>query len=135
MFGQKFGRNTNSILEVQGDEAIRGSRSWSFTNAEGYRMGRYVAAFALDELSKGNTKPLWQRDDFLARAHNGLRVTDLMDMVVTKLSAVAFLHPTGMKFSDCPMFADTLTVSSSLMFALLIGRKKVLKSSLPFMRS
>lgn len=47
------------------------------TNAEGYRMGRYVAAFALDELRAGRIEPLWQRDDFLACAHNGARVADL----------------------------------------------------------
>ena len=48
------------------------------TNAEGYRMGRYLAAYALDELMKGGKfKPLWTRDDFLANAHNGARVADL----------------------------------------------------------
>ena len=47
------------------------------TNRDGYRMGRYVAAFSLDAVEKGETKPLWQRDDFLACAHNGARVADL----------------------------------------------------------
>ncbi len=48
------------------------------TNAEGYRMGRYLAAYALDDLLKGkNSQPLWTRDDFLANAHNGARVADL----------------------------------------------------------
>lgn len=48
------------------------------TNAEGYRMGRYLAAYPLDNLLKGeNLKPLWTRDDFLANAHNGARVADL----------------------------------------------------------
>ncbi|AOX04208.1 hypothetical protein BJP34_09055 [Moorena producens PAL-8-15-08-1] len=48
------------------------------TNAEGYRMGRYLAAYSLDNLLKGeNLKPLWTRDDFLANAHNGARVADL----------------------------------------------------------
>lgn len=47
------------------------------TNAEGYRMGRYVAAFSLDDLREGRIEPLWQRDDFLACAHNGARVADL----------------------------------------------------------
>ncbi|MBE7560926.1 VCBS repeat-containing protein [bacterium] len=47
------------------------------TNKQGYRMGRFVAAFALEELARGRVKPLWQRDDFLACAHNGARVADL----------------------------------------------------------
>ncbi|WP_229414356.1 MULTISPECIES: FG-GAP-like repeat-containing protein [Moorena] len=48
------------------------------TNAEGYRMGRYLAAYPLDNLLKGeNLQPLWSRDDFLANAHNGARVADL----------------------------------------------------------
>ena len=36
------------------------------TNAHGYRMGRYLAAYALDDLQQGKLEPLWQRDDFLA---------------------------------------------------------------------
>lgn len=47
------------------------------TNADGYRMGRYVAAFSLADLREGRVEPLWQRDDFLACAHNGARLADL----------------------------------------------------------
>jgi len=47
------------------------------TNAEGYRMGRYVAAFTLDDLRAGRIEPLWRRDDFLSCAHNGARVADI----------------------------------------------------------
>ncbi len=47
------------------------------TNADGYRMGRYIAAFSLGDLENSNITPLWQRDDFLACAHNGARVADL----------------------------------------------------------
>ncbi|MFW5868912.1 MAG: hypothetical protein ACOCX2_13900 [Armatimonadota bacterium] len=47
------------------------------TNAEGYRMGRYVAAFALDSLLEWRAEPLWSRDDFLACAHNGARLADI----------------------------------------------------------
>ncbi|MGI5817070.1 MAG: hypothetical protein ACOX9R_03115 [Armatimonadota bacterium] len=47
------------------------------TNAEGYRMGRYVAAFALEALREGRIEPLWSRDDFLACAHNGARLADI----------------------------------------------------------
>jgi len=47
------------------------------TNQEGYRMGRYLAAFALEALRQGADSPLWQRDDYLACAHNGVRIADL----------------------------------------------------------
>jgi len=48
------------------------------TNAGGYRMGRYLSAYALDEFFKDKKpKPLWTRDDFVANAHNGARVADL----------------------------------------------------------
>ena len=48
------------------------------TNADGYRMGRYLAAYSLDRLRvQDNPQPLWTRDDFVANAHNGARVADL----------------------------------------------------------
>ena len=49
------------------------------TNATGYRMGRFLAAYAIDELLRDGaaTAPLWMRDDFLALAHNGARIADL----------------------------------------------------------
>lgn len=48
------------------------------TNAEGYRLGRYLAAYAIDDLLKGGKfKPLWTQDNFFGTAHNGVRVADL----------------------------------------------------------
>ncbi|NET17662.1 MAG: hypothetical protein F6K08_34980 [Okeania sp. SIO1H6] len=48
------------------------------TNSEGYRMGRFLAAYAIDDLlKKEDPQPLWTRDDFVANAHNGARVADL----------------------------------------------------------
>lgn len=43
------------------------------TNKDGYRMGRYLAAYALDNLEN----PLWETDQFIACAHNGARIADL----------------------------------------------------------
>jgi hypothetical protein len=40
-------------------------------------MGRFLAAYAVEDLMEGQLKPLWQRDDFVANAHNGARVADL----------------------------------------------------------
>jgi hypothetical protein len=48
------------------------------TNAKGYRMGRFLAAYALEHiLADGEFAPLWTRDDFVATAHNGARVADV----------------------------------------------------------
>jgi hypothetical protein len=48
------------------------------TNARGYRMGRYLAAYSIaDLLVNESPTPLWTRDDFVANAHNGARVADL----------------------------------------------------------
>ena len=46
------------------------------TNAEDYRLGRYLAAYAVEDLIQNNP-PLWTRDDFHGTAHNGARVADL----------------------------------------------------------
>ncbi|NET29229.1 FG-GAP-like repeat-containing protein [Okeania sp. SIO1I7] len=49
------------------------------TSLDGHRRGRYVAAYAIDELLEAeNPKPFWQRDDFMSTAaHTGARVADL----------------------------------------------------------
>jgi hypothetical protein len=48
------------------------------TNANGYRMGRYLAAYSVTELLNSQTpQPLWTQNDFIANAHNGARVADL----------------------------------------------------------
>jgi hypothetical protein len=48
------------------------------TNAKGYRKGRYLAAYAIDDLLKQeNPKPLWTQDKFLGGVHAGARVADL----------------------------------------------------------
>lgn len=46
------------------------------TNKTGYRMGKFLAAYAMDQLLSGG-KPLWQTDKFLSCAHNGARLADL----------------------------------------------------------
>ncbi|MBM3880646.1 MAG: hypothetical protein FJ387_13170 [Verrucomicrobia bacterium] len=46
------------------------------TNTEGYRMGRYLAAYAVRDLLRGG-EPLWTTDQFVSCAHNGARLADL----------------------------------------------------------
>ena len=47
------------------------------TNKAGYRMGRYLSAYRIEDLREGRYEPLWTRDDFLTCAHNGARIADL----------------------------------------------------------
>jgi len=42
------------------------------TNKDGYRMGRYLAAYAFESLRNGG-QPLWTTDAFVSCAHNGGR--------------------------------------------------------------
>lgn len=44
------------------------------TNTEGYRMGRYLAAYAAEAL---DGEPLWSTAEYVGCAHNGLRVADI----------------------------------------------------------
>jgi len=65
------------------------------TNKDGYRMGRYVAAFALEELASGQTTPLWQRNDFVSCAHNGARLGDLDGDGRDEVLGATVLSPDG----------------------------------------
>ena len=44
------------------------------TNREGYRMGKFLAAYAADKL---DGKPLWQTGQYLGCAHTGARIADI----------------------------------------------------------
>ena len=46
------------------------------TNKRGYRMGRYLAAYGIEQLIKGG-KPLWTTDKFVSCAHNSARLADI----------------------------------------------------------
>ena len=46
------------------------------TNKDGYRMGKFLAAYAVRELIKGG-KPLWRSDKFVSCAHNAARLADI----------------------------------------------------------
>ncbi|GAB4193114.1 MAG: hypothetical protein Kow00105_07230 [Phycisphaeraceae bacterium] len=46
------------------------------TNKDGYRVGRYLAAYDVDTLLNGGP-PIWTRNNFLACAHSGARLADV----------------------------------------------------------
>ena len=74
------------------------------TNAEGYRMGRYLAAYSLDELRlQENPQPLWTRDDFVANAHNGARVADLNQDGRDEVLGGTIVSPDGKILVEIPL--------------------------------
>ena len=46
------------------------------TNKDGYRMGKFLAAYAVEHLLAGE-KPLWSTDKFISCAHNSARLADI----------------------------------------------------------
>jgi hypothetical protein len=77
------------------------------TNADGYRMGRYLAAYALDDLIEGKIKPMWQRDDFLANAHNGARVADLDGDGRDEVLGGTIISPQGKILFQIPLIENS----------------------------
>lgn len=48
------------------------------TNSGKYRVGRFLAAYAFEDLLESDKpQPLWARDDFKGSAHSGARIADL----------------------------------------------------------
>lgn len=74
------------------------------TNSNGYRMGRYLAAYALEDLLHKNTpEPLWARDDFVACAHNGARVADLNGDGKDEILGGTIVSPDGKMILRIPL--------------------------------
>ena len=64
------------------------------TNRDGYRMGRYLAAYAFDSLVGGG-EPLWTTDEFVSCAHNGARLADLDGDGRDEVLGATILGPDG----------------------------------------
>jgi len=63
------------------------------TNKEGYRVGHMIAAYALSDLAAERYEPLWQRNDLLTCAHNGVRAADLTGDGRDEVIAGQILNP------------------------------------------
>ncbi len=74
------------------------------TNRQGYRMGRYMAAYSLE--SPG--KPLWQTDAYLGCAHTGARVADLNGDGLDEVLGATVFGPDGKLLFRLPMKAGHL---------------------------
>lgn len=61
------------------------------TNAEGYRMGRYVAAFAFGDWRN----PLWSTDRYVGCAHSGLRAVDIDGDGRDEVLGATIIEPNG----------------------------------------
>jgi hypothetical protein len=69
------------------------------TNKTGYKMGRYLAAYALDS----PTKPLWQTDGYLGCAHTGARLADLNGDGLDEVLGATVFGPDGKLLFGLPM--------------------------------
>ncbi len=73
------------------------------TNADGYRMGRYLAAYDLARLQAGDLEPLWRTDDFVSCAHNGARAADLDGDGRDEILGATILSPDGKVLCALPV--------------------------------
>lgn len=73
------------------------------TNKAGYRMGRYLAAYAVRDLKQGRYKPLWEVNDFLACAHNGARVADITGNGRDEVYAADIIGHDGKRLYRAPL--------------------------------
>ena len=64
------------------------------TNLDGYRTGRYLAAYSFEGLAMGE-EPLWTTDSFESCAHNGARLSDLDGDGRDEILGAMILSPDG----------------------------------------
>ena len=64
------------------------------TNKDGYRMGKFLAAYSVAGLLRGD-KPLWQTDGFISCAHNSARLADLDGDGRDEVLGATILSPDG----------------------------------------
>ena len=64
------------------------------TNKDGYRMGKFLAAYVMKDLLAGG-KSLWQTDEFVSCAHNGARLADLDGDGRDEVLGVSIFSPDG----------------------------------------
>lgn len=72
------------------------------TNKDGYRMGRYLAAYAADAL-RGGGEALWSTADFVSCAHNGARLADLDGDGRDEVLGATILGPDGKLLVQIPL--------------------------------
>lgn len=70
------------------------------TNKDGYRMGRYLAAYAVDKL---DGEPLWSTDRYVGCAHTGARVADLDGDGRDEVLGATIVGPDGAFYPTCPL--------------------------------
>ena len=77
------------------------------TSTEGHPVGRFLAAYAIDDLLRGDAStPLWTRDDFFSAAHNGARVADIDGDGRDEVLAGSLISPEGEKLFEVPIEPD-----------------------------
>lgn len=64
------------------------------TNSDGYRTGRYLAAYSIEGVLRGE-EPLWRAGQFVSCAHNGARLADLDGDGCDEVIGATIYGPTG----------------------------------------
>lgn len=73
------------------------------TNKKGYRLGRFLAAYRIEDLKKGIYEPMWKRDDFHGCAHNGAKVADINMDGRDEIVGGDIISPEGALLYSLPM--------------------------------
>jgi FG-GAP-like repeat len=76
------------------------------TNAQGFRRGRYLAAYALNDLTNGVLNPLWERNDYVGSPYSGARVADLDGDGKDEVLGATVVGPDGKVLLRVPVTGD-----------------------------
>lgn len=73
------------------------------TNKSGYRLGKFLAAYRIEDLRNGHYTPLWERDDYFSCAHNGVKIADLNGDGRDEIIGGNIISHTGNELFQLPM--------------------------------
>jgi outer membrane protein assembly factor BamB len=73
------------------------------TNKSGYRLGKFLAAYRIEDLRNGNYTPLWERDDYFSCAHNAIKIADLNGDGRDEIIGGNIISHTGNELFKLPM--------------------------------
>jgi hypothetical protein len=104
------------VVATFGDQAD-GDLLLQATPAEGYRMGRYLAAFSSARLREGELSPRWSTESFDALAHGGARVADLDGDGRDEVLGGTVLGPEGQILHRFPLKHDNRDHVDAIMAA------------------
>lgn len=79
------------------------------TNKSGYRLGRYLQAYTVEDLLMKNYSPIWERHDYFGCAHGGLRLADINNDGRDEVIGGSTIDAEGIALEGIPMTANNET--------------------------